>query len=91
MALEATALGCTTSELARRCGVSIAAASQQATVLREAALITTRRVGGAVRHEITPLGMSLLNGTDAAGLAPEPAPQPLISSDGGGAERRVRP
>ena len=25
-------------------------------------VITTRREGGAVRHEITPLGLSLLNG-----------------------------
>lgn len=61
-ALEATAAGCTTSELALLCGVSVAAASQQATVLREAGLITTRRDGGAVRHEITGLGLSLLNG-----------------------------
>ncbi|WP_117208307.1 ArsR/SmtB family transcription factor [Allorhizocola rhizosphaerae] len=62
MALEATVSGCTTSELARLCGVSLAAASHQATVLRDAALITTRREGGAVRHEITPLGLTLLNG-----------------------------
>jgi DNA-binding transcriptional ArsR family regulator len=60
-ALEATVAGCTTSELARRCGVSPAAASQQATVLRGAGLISTRRDGGAVRHEITTLGLSLLS------------------------------
>jgi hypothetical protein len=29
-------------------------------VLRDAGLITTRRDGGAVRHEITALGLSLL-------------------------------
>nr|MDT0659504.1 winged helix-turn-helix domain-containing protein [Micromonospora sp. DSM 115978] len=63
-ALHATVSGCTTNELARLCGVSPAAASQQATVLREAALITTRRDGGAVRHEITALGLSLLNSAD---------------------------
>ncbi|MFI5841724.1 ArsR/SmtB family transcription factor [Catenuloplanes sp. NPDC051500] len=61
LALEATASGCTTSELARRCGVSLASASQQAAVLRGAGLITTRRDGGAVRHEITHLGLGLLN------------------------------
>lgn len=63
-ALNATVSGCTTSELAKRCGVSLAAASQQATVLREAALITTRRDGGAVQHEITALGLSLLNSAE---------------------------
>lgn len=64
IALEATVSGCTTSELARRCAVSLAAASQQASVLREAGLISTRRDGGAVRHEITTLGLGLLNGAD---------------------------
>ncbi len=67
VALEATVSGCTTSQLARMCGVSLAAASHQATVLRDAALITTRRDGGAVRHEITPLGLSLLNGLALTG------------------------
>ncbi len=66
MALEMTVAGCTTSELARMCGISIAAASQQATVLRDAALITTRRNGSAVRHEITALGLSLLDGVGSA-------------------------
>jgi hypothetical protein len=31
-------------------------------VLREAGLITTRRAGAAVRHEITQLGIWLLSG-----------------------------
>lgn len=61
LALEATTSSCTTSELARRCGVSLASASQQASVLRGAGLISTRREGGAVRHEITGLGLGLLN------------------------------
>ncbi len=60
VALEATVSGCTTSALARVCGISVGAASQQATVLRDAALITTRRDGLSVLHEITPLGLSLL-------------------------------
>jgi DNA-binding transcriptional ArsR family regulator len=54
--------GCTTSELAQRAGISLASASQHATVLREAGLITTRRDGGAVLHTLTSLGANLLNG-----------------------------
>ena len=61
-ALEAAVTGCTTTELARCCNISPAAASHQATVLREAGLITTRRAGASVRHEITQLGIWLLSG-----------------------------
>ncbi|MFI5731944.1 winged helix-turn-helix domain-containing protein [Kribbella sp. NPDC051587] len=61
-ALEAAVAGCTTTELAKRCKISPAAASHQATVLREAGLITTRRAGASVRHEITQLGIWLLSG-----------------------------
>jgi DNA-binding transcriptional ArsR family regulator len=61
-ALEAAVTGCTTTELAKRCKISPAAASHQATVLREAGLITTRRAGASVRHEITQLGIWLLSG-----------------------------
>ncbi len=61
-ALEATVSGCTTTELARLCKISPAAASHQATVLREAGLITTRRIGAAVQHEVTQLGIWLLSG-----------------------------
>jgi DNA-binding transcriptional ArsR family regulator len=53
--------GCTTTELARRAGVSAAAASQHATVLRDAGLVTTRRHGSAVLHSLTPLGADLLS------------------------------
>lgn len=67
-ALRATADGSTTTELARRLGVSGAAASQHATVLRNAELITTTRRGGSVHHLITPLGLALLR----TGTAPEP-------------------
>ena len=57
---------CTTSELARRAGVSVPSASEHATVLREADLIVTDRVGRAVIHTITPLGSRLL-GADPDG------------------------
>lgn len=60
-ALNSVADGCTTTELARRVGVSLAAASQHATVLRDAGLITTRRQGSAVLHALTPLGAELLD------------------------------
>jgi DNA-binding transcriptional ArsR family regulator len=53
--------GCTTSELARRVGVNASSISQHTTVLREAKLICTTRIGKAVMHTLTPLGRSLLN------------------------------
>jgi DNA-binding transcriptional ArsR family regulator len=60
--LDAVAAGpCTTSELARRAGVSVPSASEHAAVLRDADLIDTRRVGKAVRHAVTTLGASLLD------------------------------
>ncbi|MFI6642648.1 ArsR/SmtB family transcription factor [Streptomyces sp. NPDC050504] len=59
-ALEATADGCSTLELARRLNVSAAAASYHAKVLRNARLITTRREGKAVLHAATSLGIALL-------------------------------
>jgi len=52
--------GCTTSELGADLGISAAAASQHATVLRRNGLITTRREGGAVLHCLTTLGAELL-------------------------------
>lgn len=58
--LASVADGCTTTELARRAGVSLAAASQHAAVLRGAGLIASRRQGGAVLHVLTPLGAELL-------------------------------
>jgi DNA-binding transcriptional ArsR family regulator len=58
--LRAIADGCTTTELASRVGISLAAASQHASVLRDAGLIITRRQGSAVLHVITPLGADLL-------------------------------
>lgn len=41
-------------------GISLAAASQHASVLRGAGLIATRRQGSAVLHVLTPLGAELL-------------------------------
>lgn len=60
--LRSVGHGCTTSELARRTGVSLASASQHACVLREAGLLLTLRHGSSVLHTLTPLGASLLRG-----------------------------
>ncbi len=70
--------GCTTSELARRAGVSAASASQHAGVLREAGLVLTLRHGSAVLHTLTPLGAALLRGADPSSL--QPAVQPSVRS-----------
>jgi hypothetical protein len=56
--------GCTTSALARRVGISTAGASQHASVLRKSGLITTVRHGSSVVHDLTPLGRSVLAGSD---------------------------
>ncbi len=60
--LEATARGCTTSELARRVRIAMATASHHASVLREAGLITTHRSNGRAYHTLSLLGRDLLNG-----------------------------
>ncbi|MEV1072765.1 DUF5937 family protein [Micromonospora parva] len=52
--------GCTTGELARRVGISSPAASQHATALREAGLITSMRQRNTVVHTLTPLGAALV-------------------------------
>lgn len=54
--LRTIADGCSTTELAGRVGISLAAASQHASVLRDAGLITTHRQGSGVLHVLTPLG-----------------------------------
>jgi DNA-binding transcriptional ArsR family regulator len=53
---------CTTSELARQLNSALATASQHASVLRDARLVTSRRIGQAVLHSITPLGLALVSG-----------------------------
>jgi len=59
-AIRAIAMGCTTSELALALGVAPATASEHATVLRNARLVSTRRYRNAVLHTLTPLGAALL-------------------------------
>ncbi|MEU4895505.1 helix-turn-helix domain-containing protein [Streptomyces sp. NPDC044780] len=81
--------GCTTSELARRVGVSLASASQHASVLREAGLVHTLRQGGAVLHTLTPLGAALLRGgVPGERVFGAPAPLPAVATSGRGLSGR---
>ncbi|MET8250047.1 winged helix-turn-helix domain-containing protein [Micromonospora sp. NPDC005197] len=59
--LEASHDGCTTSEVARRLNISPAAASQHATVLRNAGLLVSHRDRNTVLHTLTPLGRAVLD------------------------------
>jgi len=59
-ALRAVEDGCSTSELARRTGVSAPTASQHAAALREARLLRSTRRGNEMVHTLTPLGRALL-------------------------------
>ncbi|MEU4447066.1 winged helix-turn-helix domain-containing protein [Actinosynnema sp. NPDC050801] len=67
--LDSIGDGAGTTELARVLGISPAAASRHAAVLRAADLIATNRHGPAVLHTLTPLGHRLLhhNGLDGPG------------------------
>ncbi|MFB7849531.1 ArsR/SmtB family transcription factor [Streptomyces sp. NPDC056053] len=60
---------CTTSELARRVGISLSSASEHATVLRNAGLVSSNRLRNSVRHSLTPVGLALL-GTGATAHGP---------------------
>lgn len=59
--LAAAVGGATSTELARRAGVSLPSASEHATVLREAGLLRTERSRNAVQHTLTELGVQLLD------------------------------
>ncbi len=60
--LAAVATGGTTTELARRVGVSPAAVSQHTSVLRAAGLLYSQRDRNSVLHTMTPLGFAVLRG-----------------------------
>jgi DNA-binding transcriptional ArsR family regulator len=69
--LQTLAGQCTTTELARRAGVSASSASEHAAVLRKAGLITSTRHRNRVHHSLTTLGSALLAGG--------PSSDPLVS------------
>lgn len=58
------ATGCTTTDLGARVGISAASASYHATILRNAGLLATRRVGSSVKHTRSDLGQALLDQAD---------------------------
>jgi DNA-binding transcriptional ArsR family regulator len=51
---------CNTSELAGLAGISLATASQHASILRASGLITSTRSGKSQIHESTPLGLAVI-------------------------------
>ncbi|GGO89143.1 winged helix-turn-helix domain-containing protein [Wenjunlia tyrosinilytica] len=55
--------GCTTTELAASAGIALASASEHASVLRDAGLITTQRHRNTALHTPTHRGMALLDAT----------------------------
>jgi DNA-binding transcriptional ArsR family regulator len=52
-----------TTGLARRCAVPVSTVSEQLRILRDAGLLHTHRAGRFLRHERTPLGTALVDGT----------------------------
>jgi DNA-binding transcriptional ArsR family regulator len=58
--LRALTTSATTTQLARRTGISLASASEHARVLRNAGLITTHRSAGTAHHSLTPTAHRLL-------------------------------
>ncbi|NEA32242.1 helix-turn-helix domain-containing protein [Streptomyces sp. SID13031] len=62
--LSLTVEGSTTTQLARSCDITLATASHQTAVLRDAGLIVSQRQGKSVIHQATTLGQALLDGTD---------------------------
>jgi DNA-binding transcriptional ArsR family regulator len=62
--LALTVGGSTTTQLARSCEITLATASHQTAVLRDAGLIVSQRQGKSVIHQATTLGHALLEGTD---------------------------
>jgi DNA-binding transcriptional ArsR family regulator len=59
--LRRLAVAGTTGDLARDLGISLPSASQHASALRAARLVTSRRDGKAVVHRATTLGLDLVN------------------------------
>ncbi|GHH70605.1 transcriptional regulator [Streptosporangium violaceochromogenes] len=51
----------TTGEIARALGISAASASEHASLLRAAGLVSSERRGNTVRHRLSPLGLAFLH------------------------------
>lgn len=66
---------CNTSELAELTDIALATASQHASVLRASGLITSTRAGKSQIHEITPLGLGVIEPADSSGPLPSTFPR----------------
>lgn len=66
--------GCGTTELADRLGVSAGTASVHVAALRNGGLVATQRMGKAVNHVLTPIGLALIT----AQITVEPVILPQI-------------
>lgn len=62
--LALTVTGCTTTQVAAACKITLATASHQTAVLRDAGLIVSQRQGKSVIHRTTELGHALLEAGD---------------------------
>lgn len=58
--LRALTASASTTQLSRRCGISLASTSDHTRILRGAGLISTHRAGGTALHSLTPTGHRLL-------------------------------
>lgn len=58
--LRTVGSGATTSQIAHRLDISVASASEHATVLRKAGLVTSGRLRNTVVHTLSPLGLRLV-------------------------------
>jgi DNA-binding transcriptional ArsR family regulator len=66
--LKTVGAGATTSQIALRLGISVASASEHATILRNAGLIASARLRNAVVHSRTPLGADLVTTATARAI-----------------------
>lgn len=87
--LQVIADGVSTSELARRTGLSPASASEHTTVLHGAGLVRTESRGRTSRHSLTPLGAELLLQSPAGESAGEGGGGTGLAGDGGASARRT--
>lgn len=82
--LEGVVTGRTTGELAARCGISGAAASQHTAVLRRAGLLLSVRHSKYVVHTITPAGIALLKARLGPSVQRGPPEAGVVASGGQG-------
>jgi DNA-binding transcriptional ArsR family regulator len=70
--LRSLTASASTTQLARRVGISLASTSDHTRILRNAGLITTHRTNGTALHSLTPTAHNLLTGANRGNLVHEP-------------------